>query len=102
MADQVGLEPTTSALTVPRNYQLCYWSMLLVGDADITFEQVYIAVDASLLEQLVLYADIGILVVQKVIVCSITHACQNQQDGYVLDILHNARHHVQYLWQEFK
>jgi hypothetical protein len=27
MAPQVRLERTTSALTVPRNYQLCYWGM---------------------------------------------------------------------------
>jgi hypothetical protein len=27
LADQVGIEPTTCALTVRRNYQLCYWSI---------------------------------------------------------------------------
>jgi hypothetical protein len=29
MAPQVRLERTTSALTVPRNYQLCYWGKKL-------------------------------------------------------------------------
>jgi len=36
MAPRAGLEPATSALTVPRNYQLCYRGIKLYYTAIVT------------------------------------------------------------------
>jgi hypothetical protein len=71
---------------------LSYLAILLVGYTDIALEQVDIAVYSGLFKELVLYTDIGIFVVVEPIVCTKSQACQNQQYGYVFDILDNGWH----------
>ena len=71
---------------------LSYLAILLVGYTDIALEQVDIAVYPGLFKELVLYTDIGIFVVVEPIVCTKSQACQNQQYGYVFDILDNGWH----------